>query len=45
VAAYARRVPGASFRVVQGAAHVITLDRTQAYLALLRRWMARHDDA
>lgn len=45
VGAYARRVPGAGFRVVRGSAHVITLDRTQAYLALLRIWLARHDAA
>ena len=45
VAAFARRVPGASFREVKGSAHVITIDRPDAYLALLREWMARHDAA
>ncbi|WP_294332564.1 proline iminopeptidase-family hydrolase [uncultured Sphingomonas sp.] len=42
---YARRVPGASFRVIRGAAHALTIDQPDAYLALLRRWMARHDAA
>jgi L-proline amide hydrolase len=43
VAGFARRVGGATFREVKGSAHVITIDQPDAYLALLRDWMARHD--
>lgn len=43
VSAFAARVPGATFREVMGSAHSILTDRPDAYLALLRDWMARHD--
>lgn len=43
VGGYARRVPGASFRVVAGSAHAITIDQPESYCALLRTWLARHD--
>ncbi len=43
VAGFARRVPGATFREIRESAHVITIDQPDAYLALLRQWMARHD--
>lgn len=42
---YAHRVRGASFRMVRGSAHAITIDQPEAYLALLRTWLARHDAA
>lgn len=45
VGGYAHRVPGASFRVIRDSAHAITIDQPEAYLALLRTWMARHDAA
>ncbi|WP_294049735.1 proline iminopeptidase-family hydrolase [Sphingomonas sp.] len=45
VAKFAARVPGATFREVMGSAHSILSDRPEAYLALLRAWMARHDAA
>lgn len=45
VGAFAARVPGARFEVVPGAAHLITIDRPNAYLALLRGWLRRHDIA
>ncbi|NIJ63524.1 proline iminopeptidase/L-proline amide hydrolase [Sphingomonas leidyi] len=45
VAKFAARVPGATFREVTGSAHSILSDRPEAYLALLRAWMARHDGA
>lgn len=45
VAKFAARVPGATFREVTGSAHSILSDQPEAYLALLRAWMARHDAA
>ncbi|MBB4096831.1 proline iminopeptidase-family hydrolase [Sphingomonas kyeonggiensis] len=45
VAKFAARVPGATFREVMGSAHSILSDQPDAYLALLRDWMARHDAA
>jgi L-proline amide hydrolase len=43
VARFAARVPGATFTSVPGSAHAILSDQPEAYLALLRGWMARHD--
>ena len=45
VAAFAAEVPGATFREVPDAAHTIMNDNPEAYLALLRDWLARHDQA
>jgi proline iminopeptidase/L-proline amide hydrolase len=43
VASFARRVPGAEYAVVPGAAHAIFIDRPQAMLALLSLWLRRND--
>lgn len=43
VAKFAARVPGATFKEVMGSAHSILSDQPEAYLALLRDWMSRHD--
>jgi proline iminopeptidase/L-proline amide hydrolase len=43
IAAFAAQVPGATFREIPGAAHMIMNDNPEAYLALLRDWLARHD--
>ena len=45
VAKFAARVPGATFKEIAGSAHSILSDQPQAYLALLRGWMARHEAA
>lgn len=43
VAGFARRVPGAEFRVVPDAAHMAMSDNPAGYLAILRPWLARQD--
>ncbi|HEV2746081.1 MAG TPA: proline iminopeptidase-family hydrolase [Allosphingosinicella sp.] len=43
VAAFARRVPGAEFVVIAGAGHAIAIDRPRLFLAVLDRWLKRHD--
>jgi proline iminopeptidase/L-proline amide hydrolase len=43
LAAFAERVPGASFAVIEDAAHSIANDNPDALLATLRRWLRRHD--
>lgn len=45
VAAYARRVPGATFREIKGSRHSIMADAPDEYLALVRAWCARHEAA
>lgn len=44
IAAFAREA-GAPYETVPGAAHSIMNDNPEAYLALLRRWLAAHDKA
>lgn len=41
--AYARRVPGAEFAVVPGAAHGFFTDRPEETRAILRQWLMRQD--
>lgn len=43
VAGFAKRVPGATFRKIADAAHSIMNDNPEAYLDVLRGWMARQD--
>lgn len=43
VSAFARRVPGATYRTVPGSAHVILRDAPAAYLPLIRDW-CRHNE-
>lgn len=44
VAAFAREVPGgARFEMIPGAAHGLTSDAPEAYIALVRSWCAAHD--
>jgi proline iminopeptidase/L-proline amide hydrolase len=43
IAGFAERVPGASFAVIEDAAHGIWNDNPEAMLATTRRWLARHD--
>ena len=43
VSAFARAVPGAHFEVIPGAAHLAMNDNPEAYLAILRPWLAEHD--
>jgi proline iminopeptidase/L-proline amide hydrolase len=45
VEAFARRVKGSSFKVIDGAGHSIFNDRPAAISAVLRDWLARHDRA
>ncbi|HEV2866758.1 MAG TPA: proline iminopeptidase-family hydrolase [Allosphingosinicella sp.] len=45
VADFASRVPGASFAVIEDAAHGIFNDNPEALLATLERWLRRHDAA
>ena len=40
---FARRVPGAEYAVVPGAAHGLFTDRQAETLGILRGWLARHD--
>lgn len=40
---FARRVPGAEYAVVPGAAHGLFTDRPAETLGILRGWLARHD--
>ena len=40
---FARRVPGAEYAVVPGAAHGLFNDRPAETLGILRGWLARHD--
>lgn len=42
-AAFARRVPGARYRTIPGAAHVIFRDAPAAYLPLIRDWCRRNE--
>jgi proline iminopeptidase/L-proline amide hydrolase len=43
LAGFAERVPGASFAVIEDAAHSILSDNPDALRATLRRWLQRHD--
>lgn len=43
LAGFAERVPGASFAVIEDAAHSIPNDNPDALCATLRRWLRRHD--
>lgn len=43
VAGFARQVPGATFREVPAAAHLAMVDNPEAYLAILRPWLASRD--
>jgi proline-specific peptidase len=43
LAAFAERVPGASFAVIEDAAHSIPNDNPDALDSILRRWLRRHD--
>lgn len=43
VADFATRVPGAEFAVIEGAAHGILNDNSEAFLATLGRWLRRRD--
>jgi proline iminopeptidase/L-proline amide hydrolase len=43
VFSFARAVPGADFAVIPGAAHLAMNDNPEAYLAILRLWLAGHD--
>jgi proline iminopeptidase/L-proline amide hydrolase len=43
LAGFAERIPGASFAVIEDAAHSILSDNPDALRATLRRWMQRHD--
>jgi L-proline amide hydrolase len=43
VAAFAARVPGATFAEIPDAAHSIMSDNPAGYLDLLRPWLGRHD--
>ena len=45
VADFAMRVPGADFAVIEGAAHGIFNDNSEAMIATLRRWLASRDPA
>lgn len=40
---FAVRTPDSSFAVIEDAAHGIFNDNPQAFIATLRRWLARHD--
>ena len=44
IAAFAREA-GATFRDIPGAAHTALNDNPDAYLAILRPWLAAHDKA
>lgn len=43
IAGFAHEVPGSSFREIPHAAHTIMNDNPEAYLAVLREWLARQD--
>lgn len=43
IAGFAATVPGATFRAIPDAAHLIMNDNPAAYTAVLRDWMAPHD--
>jgi proline-specific peptidase len=43
LAGFAERVPGASFAVIEDAAHSIPNDNPDAWRATLGRWLRRHD--
>lgn len=43
VEGFARSVPHASFRQIQGAAHTVMNDNPAAYLSVLRPWLDEHD--
>ena len=43
LAGFAERVPGASFAVIEDAAHSIPSDNPEALIATLRRWLRGHD--
>ncbi len=45
VAAFARRVPGAQFRTIRGAAHAILRDAPASYLPVISAWCRRHEAA
>ncbi len=45
VAGFARRVPGAQYRTIPGAAHAILRDAPERYLPLIREWCRRHEAA
>jgi L-proline amide hydrolase len=43
VLSFAQAVRGANFEVIPGAAHLAMNDNPEAYLAILRPWLAEHD--
>jgi proline iminopeptidase/L-proline amide hydrolase len=43
LAGFAERVPGASFAVIEDAAHSISSDNPEALCATLRRWLRGRD--
>ena len=43
LAGFAERVPGASFAVIEDAAHSIMNDNPDAWRATVRRWLRNHD--
>jgi proline iminopeptidase/L-proline amide hydrolase len=43
IVAFARAAKGAQFREIPDAAHTIMNDNPEAYLAILRPWLASHD--
>lgn len=43
VSAFARRVPGSTFKELKGSAHSVFTDQPVAYIAMLREWCAAHD--
>jgi L-proline amide hydrolase len=43
VSSFARGVSGADFAVIPGAAHLAMNDNPDAYVAILRPWLAKHD--
>lgn len=45
VAGFARRVPGAQYRTIHGAAHTILRDAPERYLPVISAWCRRHEGA
>lgn len=43
LARFAKRVSGAEFAVIPGAAHRLLYDRTEAFLPMLKDWLERND--
>ncbi len=43
IEAFARSVPGATFRQIPSAAHTVMIDNPATYLSVLRPWLDEHD--